>query len=188
MSHFEGANPVTMKNENIIWRRIKNDSNTFIKNYFAAEVELMTNMDKVFFGSVLAVQILFKNYPCHIESTSKVLLKVITLHSSWRHQKVLGTFTSNCPLKMLVHLLKLKTLCCDEKEWKESTQLTYVSLGVIFHEINIINAKCQMLALKCQTQVLCMYLVLSCCENEHLQSNIFLINKTSLACFIFVHF
>ena len=85
MLHFKGANPATMKNENLIWRRIKNDSDSFPKNYFAAEFELMTNTDKVFFGSVLAVQLLFKNYPCHIESTSKVLLKVIILQSFWRN-------------------------------------------------------------------------------------------------------
>ena len=82
MLHFEEANPDTMKNEAIIWERIKNDSSSIhVDHYMEAEVELLKDQEKVFFGTELTVQLQFQNYPCYIQSTSKALLKVIIWYS-----------------------------------------------------------------------------------------------------------
>ena len=75
--YLKRADPETMPNEAVIWKRAWNDSTTFVKNYSLAEDELLKNPNAVFYGSLTEVKELFQHYPCHIESTSNVLLKVL---------------------------------------------------------------------------------------------------------------
>ena len=74
--YLKRADPETMPNEALIWKRVRNDSRTYVKNYGLAEDELLKNPNAVFYGSLTEVKESFQHYPCHIESTSKVMLKV----------------------------------------------------------------------------------------------------------------
>ena len=80
--YLKRADPETMPNEALIWNRARNDSRTFVKNYGLAEEELLKNPNAVFYGSLTEVKASFQHFPCHIESTSKVIIKVWLLFTT----------------------------------------------------------------------------------------------------------
>jgi hypothetical protein len=63
----------TSREEALLWQRIKNNPNSFAKDYENAEKMVLENPFSVYYGSDMVVSWEFKNFPCLIESSSNIL-------------------------------------------------------------------------------------------------------------------
>jgi len=59
-----------------LWQRIKNNPNSFAKDYENAENMVLESPFNVYYGSDVVVSWEFKNFPCLIEPSSNILSKV----------------------------------------------------------------------------------------------------------------